>query len=92
MPNDIYTVTNIGFIGTPTPTISYQWKRNGISIPNATGISYEIVDADYSTTLSVDVTINNMYGSTTKTLTAPIQQEFNYNSSVSNIQFENIEE
>lgn len=91
MPNDIYTVINVNFTGTPTPSVNYQWKRNGVAIPNATGISYEISDPDYSAELTVDVTINNMYGSLTRTLTATTPEENFYNPSVTNIQYINEE-
>lgn len=68
MTGDVYTVINYEYFGVPTPEIAFQWKRNGINIPNATGISYETQQDDYGINLSVDITINNMFGTTVKTL------------------------
>ena len=36
--------------------LTIQWKRDGVDIPDATGKSYALTEADYNTTISVDVT------------------------------------
>ena len=68
MDTHIYTVTNLNFVGSPTPVVEYVWKRSGTPIAGADGISYETSPLDNGATLSVEITLNNMYGSTTKTL------------------------
>lgn len=40
----------------PTATIRYQWKRNGASIPGATGSSYRLTSSDNGKKITVTVT------------------------------------
>lgn len=40
----------------PTPTLTYQWYRNGKAIANATRSSYKVTTADRRTTIKVVVT------------------------------------
>ena len=49
-------------IGTPAPTISYQWRRNGINISLATGSSYTVTSQDIGSSISVRVTATNIAG------------------------------
>ncbi|GAA2234654.1 hypothetical protein GCM10010401_03080 [Rarobacter faecitabidus] len=42
--------------GTATPTVSYQWLRDGVPIPGATGSSYTIQDEDAGAHISVAIT------------------------------------
>ena len=39
-----------------SPTVTYQWLRNNIVIPGATGATYQLQSADYNTKVSVRVT------------------------------------
>lgn len=50
--------------GTPTPTLAYQWKRNGVAISGETGASYTCVAADVQQGVSLrrDVTATNALG------------------------------
>jgi len=52
--------------------ISYQWKRNGINIPNATDTSYIITSADVDSTITVDVTRMGYIGTITSTQTLAV--------------------
>jgi hypothetical protein len=59
-------------VGAWTPTVylrTYQWKRNGISIPGATASSYKVVAADLGAGLSIAVT-GRKSGYVTKTVTS----------------------
>lgn len=41
----------------PQPAeFSYQWRRNGVNIPGATGLSYTVAPADLGTQVSIEVT------------------------------------
>jgi len=78
MTGDIYTVIDLDYKSNPEAEITFQWKRNGININNATGISYETGPDDYDVTLSVEIIITNMYGQDKKTLSVlrdPLDQE-----------------
>lgn len=48
--------------GVPTPTFTYQWKRNGVNISGATNSTYVLVTADLGTSISVAVTGTNSAG------------------------------
>lgn len=48
--------------------ITYQWLRNGINIPGATGTTYTLVGTDYTTTISVQVTASRTGYQTTAKL------------------------
>ena len=45
-------------------TVSYQWRRNGQAIKNATKASYQLTDADLGAKMSVAVTGNGTYSGT----------------------------
>ena len=45
--------------GSPTPTYTYQWQRNGVNIPGATSSTYVTVAADGGTSVSCRVTASN---------------------------------
>lgn len=55
------------WIGTPAPTYSRQWMRNGVAIAGATGTSYGLVDADMGAYITLRVTATNTAGSTVAT-------------------------
>jgi hypothetical protein len=55
------------WVGNPTPTITYQWKRNGSNISGATSQTYTTGAADIGTTLTCDVAATNASGTTTLT-------------------------
>ena len=48
--------------GLPAPVFAYQWLREGIAIPQATAISYTVVEADQTHQLSCRVTAKNSEG------------------------------
>ena len=49
--------------GNPTPTYSYQWKRNGSNIGSATNSTYILVTADVGQSIKCTVTATNFIGS-----------------------------
>jgi Leucine-rich repeat (LRR) protein len=59
------TITGTGQVGqtltanpgiwTPTPTVSYQWLRDGVQISQATGSSYQLTTADAGSAITVAV-------------------------------------
>lgn len=58
----LLTTTDGTWTGTPAPTFTYQWKRNGVNIGGATNNTYTIVNADNGTTLTAEVTATNVAG------------------------------
>ena len=59
--------------GNPTPTYGYQWRRNAVNIPSATGSTYVLVSADSGAAITCVVTATNALGSssaTSNTITA----------------------
>ncbi|HEY5198209.1 MAG TPA: hypothetical protein VIJ51_14400 [Solirubrobacteraceae bacterium] len=56
--------------GTPPLSFAYQWLRDGVAIPGATGSNYAIVAADAGKHLSCRVTASNAAGSATATSAA----------------------
>lgn len=56
--------------GTPTPTYTRQWLRNGTAISGATGANYTLVSADAGATISLRVTATNSAGNATATSAA----------------------
>jgi hypothetical protein len=48
--------------GYPTPTFTYQWKRNGTAITGATNNTYVLVTADEGTSVKCTVTATNASG------------------------------
>jgi hypothetical protein len=53
--------------GTPSPTLTYQWLRDGSPIAAATGSSYVVAEADEGHSLSCRVTAMNDEGSASAT-------------------------
>lgn len=76
---DTLTRTAGSWSGTPTPSVSGQWRRNGVAIPSETGATYTIVAADSGADIDYIETATNAEGSatadsndiTTQTFTAP---------------------
>lgn len=56
--------------GNPTPTYSYQWKRDGVNISGATSNTYTTVVADIGTELTCEVTATNVVDSASATTAA----------------------
>ena len=59
--------------GNPSPTYGYQWRRNAVNIPSATGSTYVLVSADSAAAITCVVTATNALGSssaTSNTITA----------------------
>lgn len=56
------TVTNGTWTGSPTPTYSRAWLRDGVVIPGATGTTYVLVGADEDAVITVRVTATNTTG------------------------------
>ena len=48
--------------GAPTPTYTYQWKRNGSNIVSATSSTYTLVQADATFSVTCEVTATNIAG------------------------------
>jgi hypothetical protein len=48
--------------GNPTPTYTYQWKRNGSNIASATSSTYTLVQADATFAITCAVTGTNVVG------------------------------
>jgi hypothetical protein len=60
----IVTCSTGRWIGTPTITFAFQWKRNGVNITlNAQSQSYKLVTADVGTNITCQVTATNGFGS-----------------------------
>lgn len=70
------TVGSVLTAGARTPaaaTVTYQWKRDGVSIAGATASTYTLVSADLGTAITVSATgISGYTGTVTSTATAPI--------------------
>lgn len=62
----LLTCSSGTWIGSPAPTFSYQWKRNGTNLPGATASTYTPVSADNLQDMTCDVTATNANGSTTQ--------------------------
>lgn len=60
----------VGVTGYPTPSLTYQWKRDGVDISGATSSTYTAVEADDGTDLTVTVTATNSEGSDNATSAA----------------------
>jgi ribosomal protein L11 len=57
----------------PTPTLRYQWKRNGVAIAGATATSYKLTTSDYGTKITVTVTATRAgFPSTARTSAATV--------------------
>lgn len=53
--------------GTPAPTLTRQWKRNGVNISGATATTYVLTASDVGATITVTVTATNTIGSVSAT-------------------------
>lgn len=63
-------LTTTGATSPATPTLSYQWRRNGSPIKDATYKTYKLVRADAGTNVSVTVT-GTRPGFATSSVTSP---------------------
>lgn len=52
-----------------SPTISYQWTRDGVPIAGETGSTYSISPIDEDTAITCEITVANVYGSDSVTPT-----------------------
>lgn len=59
--------TNGTWSGSPSPTFTYQWKRDGSNISSATLATYVLVEEDADTSLTCEVTATNPLGSASAT-------------------------
>ena len=59
------TCTSGTVTGDPTPTITKQWKRNGVDIPAAIGDTYLLTTLDLGKTITCLVTATNSVGTST---------------------------
>jgi len=57
------STTNGTWQGKATISFAYQWRRDLANIGGATSNTYELVDADYQTTIDCVVTATNTFGS-----------------------------
>ena len=57
------TSTTGTWTGSPTPTFTYQWRRNGVAIGGATASTYLIDALDVGTSVTCQVTATNARGS-----------------------------
>jgi hypothetical protein len=55
----------------PSATLSYRWKANGVSISGATGTSYVVKSTDYGKTITLTVTARRSGYTTTSRTSAP---------------------
>jgi hypothetical protein len=59
---DTLTVTPGTWSGVPAPTLTYQWRRDGIAILGETGTTYDIALADSGADIDVVETATNAMG------------------------------
>ena len=65
------TVTNGTATGTPAPTFTRSWLRDGVAIsPAQTGTTYTLVEDDVDASITVEVTATNSAGTDTATSNA----------------------
>ena len=64
------TATNGTWTGTPTPTYTREWRRNGNPIAGATGLTYVLANEDAGTTITVRVSATNSAGTVAATSAA----------------------
>ena len=55
-----------------TPPLSYQWRRNGATVPNATNATYSVTTSAGGDSGNYDVIVTNPNGSTTNTTTVAV--------------------
>ena len=73
---EVLSCTTGTWTGTPTPTITYQWRRDGVDIGGATSSSHTVVDLDMATELDCVATATNVAGADSEpsnTLASPWQ-------------------
>lgn len=63
--NQTLSVTNGTWQGVATITFGYQWRRNGVDIPGATGATYTLVAADFGAIIDRVETATNSLDSAT---------------------------
>jgi hypothetical protein len=56
--------------GNPTPTITRQWKKDGVAIAGATGTTYVPVTADIGAVITLTVTGTNVNSAVSATSAA----------------------
>lgn len=59
---EVLTATPGTWTGSPTPTLSYQWLRDGAIIPGATGTTYTLQAADETAEITVREVATNSKG------------------------------
>ena len=57
---DTLSCSSGGWTGLPTPTLSYQWLRDGVAIADAANDSHTITATDRGRLLSCEVTATNV--------------------------------
>ena len=58
----ILTTTSGTWTGNPTPTIAYQWQREGVDISGATSSTHTLVSSDAGNTIRCAITATNSTG------------------------------
>src|ERR1035437_10021369 len=73
-PGQSLVTSNGIWSGTPTPTYSYQWKKDGVAIDGAVASSYLVTSGEIGTEIIVTVTASNSAGgaSVTSASTDPV--------------------
>ena len=61
------TTSNVQWTGYPTPTLTYQWQKNGAPISGETTTSYIIVTSDLGSTITCKVRATNSSGTANAT-------------------------
>jgi len=74
-PTYAQTLTAIpsGITGSPTPTTSYVWNRDGSPISGAQSSTYTLTSADIGTAISATITVTNSGGSASRTTNSSAQ-------------------
>ena len=65
--NQVLTVTHTltdldGMVGGSASPITYQWKRDGVAVPGATGSTYALSQADVGTSMTVTASYMDSHG------------------------------
>ena len=63
---------SLSFDAYGAPPLSYQWRKNGSNLPNATNSTYSVSTSAGSDSGNYDVIVTNPYGSTTNTTTVAV--------------------
>lgn len=64
---NVLTASPASVTGTPSPTRTWQWVRDGVDISGATSITYTLTGEDYGVTITVRQTETNVAGSANAT-------------------------